>query len=147
MMKTRIALVVTASLVILVALVTFFAQDQEPAQVFPAKVNRDCAPWDGSAFTVKIPRNNGTIIDISIWQSPEIKLPATFSFPDDLGQVGNAILIHPVGLPEQLTGTAFFWRVDQSSPVEGRFDFTSENGEQFQGRFEAEWMNEIVMCG
>ncbi len=147
MMKTRIAAVVTASLVILVALVTFFIHNQEPVVVFPATVNRDCAPWDGAAFTVKIPLDGGTAIDISIWQSPELKFPVTFSFPDDTGKVGNVILIHPVGLPEQLTGSVSFPRVAEGTPVEGRFDLTTATGERYKGTFTAAWGEEVIFCG
>ena len=120
---------------------------QESAQVFPATVNRDCAPWDGSAFTVQIPISDGMLIDISIWRSPEIKFPVTFSFPDNSGQVGNAILIHPVGLPEPLTGTVFFWRVDQESQVEGGFELRTESGNLFKGKFKAEWSDLFALCG
>ena len=131
-----------------ITLVNFSVRDQTPAQIFPATVNRDCAPWDGSAFTVSVPiMPDGTKIDISIWQSPDIKFPVNFSFPDATGQVGNALLLLPVGLPEQLTGNVFFQRVDMENPVEGEFDLISENGEQFKGKFVAEWGNMVVYCG
>ena len=122
-------------------------QKQEPPQIFPATINRDCAPWDGSAFTMSIPLNDGTVIDISIWQAPDINFPVTFSFPDHTGQVGNALLIHEVDLPEPLNGKAFFWRVNQDGLVEGRFDFVTEAGRGFKGQFKAEWGDEIVYCG
>ena len=148
MMKSRTLFFITAGLLILgIATFIFSTRDQEAVQVFPATVDRDCAPWDGGAFTVKIPMSDGTAIDISIWQSPQIKSPVVFSFPDDSGQVGNAILIHPVGLPDPLTGTVYFWNVNQEDPVEGRFELRTESGKVFKGQFKAEWGNFIALCG
>ena len=130
-----------------IAWYTFSTRNQAATPVFPATINRDCAPWDGAAFTVSIPVDNGTNIDISIWQSPDIKLPVTFSFPDETGQVGNAVDRSLSGEYEQLSGKVSFSRVVEGSPVEGDFTFTSERGEQFKGQFKAEWEDEIVMCG
>ena len=138
-------LIFTGSLV--VAWITFPTRNQAPTQLFPATVNRDCAPWDGSAFTVQIPISDGMLIDISIWQSPEIKFPVTFSFPDNSGQVGNAILVRPVGLPEPLTGTVFFWRAGQENPVEGKFELRTETGNLFKGKFKAEWSDFFALRG
>jgi hypothetical protein len=122
-------------------------KDQENVTVIDATVNRDCAPWDGSAFTVSVPEPLEASIDISIWQSPDMKLPATFSFPDQTGSVGNAIYRPVVGSPEQLTGTVFFQRIAESNPVEGTFNFTTESGKQFKGRFKAIWGNTRALCG
>jgi hypothetical protein len=94
-MKPRTPLAIAISLLILIlgiALFTFSRQNQEALQTFHATVNRDCAPWDGAAFTVSIPLGDGTIIDLSIWKSSDIRLPTTYSFPDETGQVGNALL-------------------------------------------------------
>ena len=152
MMKSRTQLFIAIGLFILgIALYTFLnglTRDQPSRQAFPATIQRDCAPWDGSAFTVHIPINAGTIIDISIWQTPDIQFPKTFSFPDDTGQVGNASLIHPGGLPGQLSGSMSFSGVDHpSTVVEGRFDLKNENGTQYKGTFKAEWDDQIMLCG
>lgn len=148
MTKSRTLFFIAIGLLILgIALFTFLTRNQEPAQVFPATVNRDCAPWDGSAFRVTIPMEDGTVIDIAIWQTPDIKFSKTFPFPDDTGQVGNASLRSASGEYEQLSGTVSFSRVGQSNPVEGEFDLTDEAGEQIKGKFKAEWENEVVMCG
>jgi hypothetical protein len=117
------------------------------APTFPATVNRDCAPWDGSAFTVRIPWNKGDVINVSIWQAPDIKFSATFSFPDDTGQVGNASYQFASGEYEQLSGIVFFWRVDRESPVEGWFKLFAEQGQHFDGQFKAEWENQVILCG
>ena len=149
-MKPRTQFIATVGLIIFlfgITLVSFSTRDQTPAQIFPATVNRDCAPWDGSAFTITIPMSAGIHLDISIWRSPNIKFPVNFSFPDATGQVGNAILLLPVGLPEQLTGKIFFQHVDMEEPVEGKFDLINESGEQFKGQFFAEWGNRVVYCG
>ena len=117
-----------------------------PEQIFPATINRDCAPWDGSAFTVSIPMQ-GSRISISIYQSPDIKLPTAFIFPDDTLSVGNALLILPIGSPEPLTGKVTFQRVGQDIPVAGQFDLVTNTGEHFKGKFIAAWQNEMIYCG
>ena len=149
-MKTRTQLFVVISLLTLIlgiALFTFSTRNQEPAQVFPASINRDCAPWDGSAFTMSFRYDPVTTITVSIWQSPDIKFPTTFSFPDETGQIGYAYILPELDPLEQLTGKVTFWRVEQGIPVEGEFNFTSSRGGQFKGKFKAEWGNEVVYCG
>ena len=126
---------------------TFSARNQEPAQVLPATVTRDCAPWDGSAFTVVVPMEAGGVINVSIWQAPDIKLPVTFSFPDNTGQVGNASYQLASGEYEQLSGTVFFQRVAEGSQVEGKFELVTETGQRFEGQFKAEWEEQLMMCG
>ena len=133
MMKSRMLFFIALGLLIFgIGWYTFSAQNQEPTQIFPATVNRDCAPWDGSAFTVFIPLNDGTIIDISIWQSPDIKIPTTFTFPDDTGQVGTAYILPELDPLQQLRGTIFFWRVEEGRPIEGRFELVTEAGQHFE---------------
>ena len=122
-------------------------RDQAPAQTLQATINRDCAPWDGAAFTVSVPMKDGTIIYISIWQSPDIKLPARFSIPDETGQIGFAYILPELDPLQQLSGEVSFRRVEEGIPVEGEFDFTTESGKQFTGKFKAEWGNVTAMCG
>ena len=124
-----------------------FSSLRAPSQLYPATVHRDCAPWDGSAFTVQIPWQNGTVIDISIWQSPEINFPKTFSFPDNSAQIGNAILILPVGNPQSLSGTVSFSSANTSAPLQGRFDLQDEAGSFYKGTFQAVWQELMVLCG
>lgn len=134
-------------LVLGISLYTYIQRDSIPTENFPATAHRDCAPWDGSAFTVQIPLQEGTTIDISIWQSPDILLPVQFKFPDRTGQVGNAILVNQADRPGQLSGTVSFIRVDPSATVEGRFDLRDEAGNSFQGKFSAEWDDFTALCG
>ncbi|RPI88800.1 MAG: hypothetical protein EHM40_22075 [Chloroflexi bacterium] len=121
-------------------------EHQESLPAFPATVNRDCAPWDGTAFTISMPVEE-SVINISIYQSPDIRLPVTFSFPDGTGRVGSAFLLLPAGMPEELNGKVSFQGVRQGIPVDGNFDLLTETGEQFKGRFKAEWENQPVYCG
>lgn len=149
-MKPRTPLAITISLLILIlgmALFTFSTRNREPLQTFPATVNRDCAPWDGAAFTVSIPYNSTSTIMISIWQSPDIRLPITFSFPDETGQIGFAYILPELDPLQQLSGKVRFRHVDGESPVEGEFNLLMESGQKFKGKFEAEWGNQIAMCG
>lgn len=145
-MKPRTQFLIVIGLIVLILGVTWYSfsrRNLEPAPIFPATINRDCAPWDGAAFTVLISYDSMTTISISIWQSPDIKLPVTFSFPDDMGQIGFAYL-HP---DNPLGGEVSFLRVDEAGPVEGRFDLRDENGRQFNGEFFAEWGNKVMYCG
>ena len=135
------------ALILGITWISFSRRGQKPTQTFPATINRDCAPCDGSAFTVSIPMEAGNVIAISIWQSPDIKLPKTFSFPDKTGQVGNAAYQLASSEYKQLSGTVFFRRVGADSPVEGRFELVTETGQRFIGQFKAEWDNQIMMCG
>jgi hypothetical protein len=148
MMKSRTFLLIAIGLLIHgTALFTFSGRNLEPEQIYPATINRDCAPWDGSAFTVSIPYEPGSFINISIWQSPTMKLPVTFRFPDPTGRVGNATFLLRYGHSVQLTGKVFFWRVEEGSPVEGRFDLLTTAGQRLEGKFKAEWGNQLAMCG
>lgn len=148
MMKSRTLLFIAFGLLILgIGWYTFSVRNQEPAQIFPATVNRDCAPWDGSAFTVSIHYDPATTLTIFIWESPDINIPTTFTFPDDTGQVGTAYILPELGPYQPLSGTVFFWRVEEQNPVKGRFEFVTETGQRFEGQFEAEWENTIALCG
>ena len=149
-MKPRTQFFIVVGLIILILGVTwlsFSTRNQEPAQIFPATINRDCAPWDGAAFTLSIPTEDGIIIHVSIWQSPAMKLPVTYSFPDETGQIGFAYILPELDPLQQLSGEVFFRRVEEGIPVEGEFNFTTENGKEFKGSFTAEWGNEVVYCG
>jgi hypothetical protein len=148
-MTRRILSISIISLILLITWIvwyTFSTRHQIPVQIISATINRDCAPWDGSAFTVSIPMQDAGIT-ISIYQSPDIQLPTTILFPDATLSVGNTMLILPIGSPEQLTGKVYFQRVSQDVPVEGTFDLVTKAGERFKGQFIAEWGNEIIYCG
>jgi len=114
-----------------------------------ATVERDCAPWDGAAFTISIPLDGlpGSSIDISIWDSPDFKIPVSFSFPGQTGRAGNAIYRPVSGPPEPLSGQVSFRHVDQANPIKGQFNLTSESGGQFSGRFQANWELKPIPCG
>jgi hypothetical protein len=148
-MKSRTSLYVLVILIIAALGGIWFVYklgDQEPTHIFPATINRDCAPWDGSAFTISIPMQ-GSIMHITIYQSPTIKHPIAFSLQEGTEDIGDAFLLPSVGSPEQLTGKVFFNRVEEENPVEGEFRFRTKSGKRIIGRFQANWGNEIIYCG
>jgi hypothetical protein len=137
------------SFALIIGLLWFYraTNKQENLAVLPATINRDCAPWDGAAFTLSVRYDPATTLNISIWESPDIKFPATFSFPDETGQSGHAYILSELDSLIQLSGKVFFWRVEQGNPVEGEFDLRGENGKRFKGMFRAEWESIGAMCG
>jgi len=122
-------------------------QTQHTDVVYDAIVNRDCAPWDGMAYTITIPDQTGSTIVVSIWKSPGFPFPISYSFPDSSGRVGAAIHQSAFGSYQPLSGKITLQPFEAGSPIEGRFNFTSENGEQMKGNFKAEWGNQIALCG
>jgi hypothetical protein len=149
-MKTRtqfFMIVALISLILGASWLIYSTRNQQSPQILLATINRDCAPWDGAAFTLSIPTEDGIMLHVSIWQSPEIKLPVTFTFPDETGQIGFAYILPELDPLQQLRGEIFFWRVEQGIPVEGEFSFTTESGKKFKGRFNAEWGDQVVYCG
>ncbi|HJS18433.1 MAG TPA: hypothetical protein VJ785_06780 [Anaerolineales bacterium] len=147
MTSRNLFLIAIAILLLIAAVFIYHERVQEPLQTFPAVVDRDCAPWDGSAFTVSIADETGLVIYVSIWQSPDLKFPSTFAFPDETGQTGIAYILPELDPLEQLSGRVTFQRVEQGTPVEGEFELSTETGQRFSGKFLAEWGNEIVYCG
>lgn len=133
--------------ILVFSLLGISVRNRKTAQIFPATINRDCAPWDGSAFLVSIPYSAGTLINISIWQAPDLKLPALFSFPDNSMTRGNATYLVRFSHSVPLSGTVFFWRVEQGHPVEGWLNLQTEAGQRLRGRIKAEWGDEAVYCG
>jgi hypothetical protein len=87
------------------------------------------------------------VIHISIWKSPDIKFPVSYELPDDAGQIGNAYIIKELDPYTMLNGEVALQSVSMDEPVEGRFRFTSERGEVYEGHFSAEWGDQIVYCG
>lgn len=147
-MKSQNLIVAVIVLLILgIILVPLFAGKPEVAHVFPATVNRECAPWDGAAFAVSFRYDPLTTITIFIWKSPNFRLPVTFSFPDEMMSTGIAYSVMELDPWEELTGKVTFQRVEVGVPLEGKFSFTSARGEIYEGRFLAEWGNQIVYCG
>ncbi len=121
-------------------------RNPQPAPILPATINLDCAPWDGSAFTISIPMQSGSLY-ISIYQSPDIQNPTTFRFPDDTMSVGTAMLTLPIDSASQVRGRVTLQHVEQGNPVEGRLDLVTESGEPLKGKFSAEWGDDIIYCG
>jgi len=148
-MKNRVWLYLMLGVLTLAAglIWLLFSTQEESRTVFNATLTRDCAPWDGAAFTVSIPYDRTTTVTISIWRSPDIKFPVAFSFPDQTGRLGFAYSLSQLDPLEPLAGRVSFTRVEQGSPVRGEFNLSTENGRQFQGKFSADWGNIYAMCG
>lgn len=121
--------------------------NQEPEKLFPATVSRDCAPWDGAAFTIAVQYDPDTLVYISIWKSLNILVPSTFELPDEETQSGEAYILPASGMRVELSGKVWLQRAEEGMPVEGRFRLTSERGEAYEGGFVAEWESQTVYCG
>lgn len=139
-MKSQIPVYALAcTLVLAVILWIFFrTPTAENDTVFEASVNRDCAPWDGMAYTINIPDQAGSMIEVFIWQPPDFQFPVTYSFPDSSGRVGVVIHQSTLGSVQQLSGTITLQPFNIGSPLLGRFNFKSSDRKQFTGNFKAE---------
>ena len=136
------------TLVLGVAWYVYPERPQELTHDYTATVRQDCAPWDGAAFSVKIPLGNNDIIDIAIWEAPTIQSEKTFSFLEEPSQAGYANLAHSAESGEQLIGTVSFTYVEPGNPVEGKFELkTLDSRQQFAGRFHAVWVKQFMLCG
>jgi len=148
MMNTRTFSLLPISLSLLLLAVIYGCapqNDSEPLQVFPATVNQDCAPWDGGAFTIMIPYNAVSTIQISIWDLSDPDHRSTFSFPDETGRVGHAAL--HASSTETLGGTVSLSAVEEGRPLEGEFDLFTEAGKRLRGKFIAAWGDFVALCG
>ena len=150
-MKPRNSFLLVIGVLVLILGVAWYmypGRQQEATLDYTATIQQDCAPWDGGAFLVKIPLENGDIIDVAIWESPAIQTKKTFSFLEEPSQVGYASLVHTPESGEQLVGKVSFTLMDLDGPVEGIFELeTIDSGQHFVGRFHAEWLDQIILCG
>jgi hypothetical protein len=112
-------------------------------------VVRDCAPWDGAAFTLSIPLDTGRLLIVSVFQAPDLRRSTTFTFPDPTGRLGNAVYRPEPGMgaDETLTGTITFQAVQAGLPVQGQMHLNSTSSGAFNGSFTAEWGNTTAYCG
>src|SRR5688572_14531148 len=149
-MKPQTRFFITAAVIVMVLRVALFVYSMqllERLTSFSATINRDCAPWDGAAFTVSIPYDTVSVIMISIWRSPDFKIPGTFSLPNEARQVGSAYIVSQLDPLIPLKGEVSFQRAGGTGPIAGRFSLTSERGETFAGKFMAEWGRPMSLCG
>jgi hypothetical protein len=149
-MKTRNRLLFALFLTGLLLGITWIARlarEQESSLAWKATINRDCAPWDGSAFTISIPYESGSEIRISIWQAPDIKWPVRFILPDQNGRLGNAVILTRSGAATTLHGSILLRRVIEGIPAVGEFDFLTPGGGRIGGKFTAEWGDSLALCG
>ena len=145
--KTLLYILIVSLALVLILWKTSTVQNLQTDLVYDATINRDCAPWDGAAYTITIPNQVGSAIIVSIWKSPTLLSPITYSFPDSSGRVGTAIHQSALGSSQPLSGKITLQPFEAEGSVVGGFNFTSENGEQFNGNFKAKWGNEIALCG
>ena len=121
--------------------------------MFHAEVRRDCAPWDGDAFSVSIStvgdvkKIEPPVIHVSIWQTPNLKSGGRFTFPDSSKRIGAAVIEPSSGSVIQLRGTVSFTRIMPGETVEGEFDLLDPGGRRYVGRFSANWTVIRVGCG
>jgi hypothetical protein len=135
------------SLALLNATLGCSAHGGVPGPVIAATIDRDCAPWDGSAFTVSVPWWDTSALVVSIWRAPDIEGPVTFSFVDSVAGDGQAARRGADGSSEVLGGTVTFEGVQLGLPVVGRIRLRSAAGTVFAGTFRAEWGTTRVYCG
>jgi hypothetical protein len=132
-----------------------FAQRVPDASMFFGEASRDCAPWDGAAFSVSIPlvaglrRMDFPLIHVSVWQAPGLNLKGAehFEFPDVTGKIGAAFIQPRSGPVTPLHGTISFKRVMPNETTQGQFDFVVPNGRRYSGKFTATWNGKMMMCG
>jgi hypothetical protein len=122
-------------------------RDQDNTKVFDATINRECVPWDGAAFKVSIPYDPGSMVEIYVWRSPDIKFPTAFTFADQNEKIGDALYMPLFGRVKPLSGIVSFKQVEEYGPVQGEFNLRTDNGYRVQGKFQAIWENKIVICG
>jgi hypothetical protein len=118
-----------------------------PQPIVPATINRDCAPWDGPAFTILVPQAGGDQVIISIWSAPDFRGRTTHTFAKDPDRVGSAGLRDPAGNWRPLTGTAVLGAVQPGQPVQGEYRLLLATGEVFSQSFLAEWESLQALCG
>lgn len=123
------------------------ARPSTQAQAARASIERDCAPWDGSAFTLSAPLDDGSVVAVSIWRAPDIAGPVTFSFPDPTGRVGQAAHRMLDGSAEPLSGSVSFEGVRADAQVRGEMRLRSDGGRVFETQFVAEWGGLQIACG
>jgi hypothetical protein len=149
-MKNRIPPYVLIGLLVVMAgmiWVIHSRRDQANTKVFEATINRECAPWDGAAFKVSVPYDPGSMVEISMWRSPDIKFTTAFNFADQTGKIGEAFYVSLFGTTAPLSGIVTFKQVEEDGPVQGEFNLRTDNGYRVQGKFRAIWENKTVICG
>jgi len=121
--------------------------------MFHAEVRRDCAPWDGDAFSVSIStvadvrKIEPPFIHVSVFQTPNLKRGGRFAFPDGSRRIGAAFIQPSSGSVVQLRGTVSFTSVILGETVEGQFDLLDAGSKRYVGRFRANWMSIRTSCG
>jgi hypothetical protein len=120
--------------------------------VLQGQARRDCAPWDGPAFTLLLPApgvgdRRDVPLWISIWQAPAIRTPRPLPLPVG-SKLGAAVLHPPRGQVQLLQGSVRIEKAVPEVPVRGQFDLHSPLGARYRGRFLAPWRGDVeARCG
>jgi hypothetical protein len=121
-----------------------------------AAIYYSAAPWDGSAYEIRIPFEKtqdavNPCIRVHIWGNPEFAKPRTiyFSGKEDAGGGpgkgdGRAsfqtVLDH--SWPEEMKGSISFRSLKRDRPVAATYELTTlKKGRKFKGSFRAAWGN------
>jgi len=126
------------------------------AKEIKATIYYSFAPWDGAAYSIEIPLEKSDdapdpVIRVSIWGYPEYHKPQTIQFTgkEDTGGGpgkgdGHASYqtIFNKSWPDGLAGQIVFAAIEKGKPVIAAYEFKSEKGKKFKGRFKAVWGNE-----
>ena len=118
----------------------------ESLRMYPASASQDCAGRGAWKFGVWIDITQQDVIVISIYETPSFESPVTFSFPSGAFNKHDAVLYRFGGIPDPLTGKVEFSQAVQAITIEGRFNLQTSRGEQFIGKFKAEWGDVVINC-
>jgi hypothetical protein len=111
-----------------------------------ASASQDCTGRGAWKFGIWIDITQQDVIVISVYEAPSFESPVTFSFPSGSFNRHEAMIYRPGGLQEPLAGKVELSHAVQAIPTDGRFDLQTPGGEQFIGKFKAEWGDVIINC-
>ena len=146
----------TRAIFIALAANTCRAADQGELTPYPyAYARRDCAPWDGPAFSVVLTDTPAqpdslttSFLRIAVWRGIESAIGRTLAWEGTTSQVGTASRCQADGRCEEASRGEIRveWRTaDSLLGGEFRVDFGRTRSER--GRFTAAWVPDRVMCG
>ena len=118
----------------------------ESLGMYSASATQDCIGGGAWKFGVWIDITQQDVIVISIYETPSFESPVTFSFPSGIFNRHDAVLYGPGGSQQALAGKVDFSQAVQAIPIEGRFNLQTPRGEQFTGKFKAEWSDVVINC-
>ena len=118
----------------------------ESLRTYSASASQDCAGRGAWKFGIWIDITQQDMIVISVYEAPSFESPVTFSFPSGAFNKHDAVLYRFGGIQESLSGKVEFFQAVQAITIEGRFNLQTPSGEQFIGKFKAEWGDVVINC-